>query len=332
MNTLPDVPGIYAIIHLPSGKRYIGSSRNLRDRWRSHLKALKAGKHHCAYLQNAWNKYGADQFEFQILEQCLGEGVILVAREQAWIDRYKKKLYNARKLAEPWAVDLMDEDGRKEYSEKMRQNIAKFWDVQPTVEKVCELCGKTFKTRNVTKPTRYCGRSCRQRIRVLRGSEDAQFTCQVCGKEFTGNKHKKPKTCSPHCGQRVKSVFKESDIVSIIERAVAMETMRSIAESYGTDKTTIKNIVDRDTWSHVELSPELEEARQRLVSDPDRNRKLHQRLSDDQVREIRHRVASGEPYSKIAPDFGIGIMTISQIKNRKTYKHVPDADPDSNAA
>jgi group I intron endonuclease len=324
METKPTYAGVYSITNISSGKRYIGSSGNLHARWKAHLKALKAGKHHCVYLQNAWNKHGADQFEFQILEQCLPEGVILVAREQVWIDKYKKKLYNSKKLAEPWAYSLMNDEERKQYSEQMRKNIAKFWDVQPTVEKVCELCGKTFETRNVTKPTRFCGRNCRQKSRVIRGNEDAQFTCVVCKKEFIGNKFKKPKACSSHCSKRVKSKFTDSDIVKIIERAVAMEAMLSIAKSYDVDKATISNIVDRKTWSHVPISDDLEAARRALVNDPNRLAKLLSKLTDDQVREIRKRIQAGEPYSKIAPDYNVSVMTISSIKTGRRYNDVKD--------
>jgi len=59
---------IYAIRERTTGRQYIGSSVDVADRWRHHRWRLKANIHHCAYLQNAWNKHGADSFEFLILE------------------------------------------------------------------------------------------------------------------------------------------------------------------------------------------------------------------------------------------------------------------------
>lgn len=58
---------IYAITHLASGRKYVGSSINPTGRWIEHRSDLKLGKHHCAYLQNAWNKYGKNTFEFSII-------------------------------------------------------------------------------------------------------------------------------------------------------------------------------------------------------------------------------------------------------------------------
>lgn len=59
---------IYAIVHLASGRRYVGSTIDRKARWSEHKTNLKFKRHHCTYLQNAWNKYGADAFEFRTLE------------------------------------------------------------------------------------------------------------------------------------------------------------------------------------------------------------------------------------------------------------------------
>lgn len=62
---------IYQIIHKDSGYRYIGqTTRKPIKRWREHLYSLRANKHPNRYLQSAWNKYGENAFEFQILKQC----------------------------------------------------------------------------------------------------------------------------------------------------------------------------------------------------------------------------------------------------------------------
>jgi group I intron endonuclease len=93
-------PGVYSITHIKSGRRYIGSSKNIHLRWGDHRRALGHGKHICPHLQNAWNKYGPDAFVFDVLEVCLSEPTILVAREQVWMDRFPGKLFNVRDHAE----------------------------------------------------------------------------------------------------------------------------------------------------------------------------------------------------------------------------------------
>ncbi len=85
--------GIYIITCLPTGKIYVGSSINIRERWRGHKKELRSGKHKNRYLQNAWNKYGEQAFVFEVLEVCSRNS--LLEREQYWLDTrqsYKRNI------------------------------------------------------------------------------------------------------------------------------------------------------------------------------------------------------------------------------------------------
>lgn len=60
---------IYKITNKTNNKFYIGSSINLEERWYSHKRALEAKEHHSIKLQRAWNKYGKENFSFEILEK-----------------------------------------------------------------------------------------------------------------------------------------------------------------------------------------------------------------------------------------------------------------------
>ena len=51
-------------------KFYIGSSNDIYRRWREHKKDLRDGCHDNEHLQNAWKKYGENNFEFKIIEEC----------------------------------------------------------------------------------------------------------------------------------------------------------------------------------------------------------------------------------------------------------------------
>lgn len=61
--------GVYKIVNRKDGKFYIGSSVNIEKRLNSHRKALIEGNHNNKYLQNAWNKYGIDSFDFIVIEE-----------------------------------------------------------------------------------------------------------------------------------------------------------------------------------------------------------------------------------------------------------------------
>jgi hypothetical protein len=78
--------GIYAIRHIESGKLYVGSSSNIASRWQTHRWALGRGIHHSRHLQNAWDKYGADAFVFEVL-QAVENPDDLIRTEQEHLDR-----------------------------------------------------------------------------------------------------------------------------------------------------------------------------------------------------------------------------------------------------
>jgi group I intron endonuclease len=82
--------GIYGIRNTINDKIYIGKTgMNFGDRWDSHKSLLKNGKHENQHLQRAWDKYGADAFEFIIVEECSVED--LDVKEKHWIKYYKER-------------------------------------------------------------------------------------------------------------------------------------------------------------------------------------------------------------------------------------------------
>lgn len=77
--------GVYRILCVPTGKIYIGSAVDLRARWDRHRGSLRRGTHRNSHLQRAWDKYGAMNFEFSVLE--LVDTSDLLRAEQAWINK-----------------------------------------------------------------------------------------------------------------------------------------------------------------------------------------------------------------------------------------------------
>lgn len=79
------IGGIYKITNKVDGKFYIGSTVDFNKRRATHRYELKANKHHNEYLQNAYNKYGIENFKFSILEIVENEEE-LRSKEQYYID------------------------------------------------------------------------------------------------------------------------------------------------------------------------------------------------------------------------------------------------------
>ena len=82
--SIPRTPGVYWIRCKRNGKIYVGSSVDLRERWDRHRRELRDKVHHNAHLQQAWDLYGAENFEFEILQHV--EEADLLRVEQEWID------------------------------------------------------------------------------------------------------------------------------------------------------------------------------------------------------------------------------------------------------
>lgn len=65
--------GIYAIVNQINGKMYIGESTHVESRQIQHFSNLRRHVHCNAKLQNAFNKYGEENFVYKILEYCSDE-------------------------------------------------------------------------------------------------------------------------------------------------------------------------------------------------------------------------------------------------------------------
>lgn len=79
--------GVYRITNKIDGKTYYGSaSISFNKRWREHRRDLRKNKHGNRYLQNAWNKYGANNFEFVIILVCAPKDCLYY--EQLFLDKY----------------------------------------------------------------------------------------------------------------------------------------------------------------------------------------------------------------------------------------------------
>lgn len=117
------VSGVYEIVHLPTGRRYIGSAVNYTNRRKFHLMQLRRGIHHNIRLQNAWQKYGKDQFQFNLLLICQREMVLFY--EQLLIDGYDPWFNIARVAGSSIGVKHSAET-RKANSERARARRAKY--------------------------------------------------------------------------------------------------------------------------------------------------------------------------------------------------------------
>jgi len=77
--------GVYQIRCLITGQIYIGSAVNMLARWAEHQRSLRRDIHVNQHIQQAWNKYGEENFEFTVVEYV--KRAFLLRIEQEWIDK-----------------------------------------------------------------------------------------------------------------------------------------------------------------------------------------------------------------------------------------------------
>lgn len=127
--------GVYQFLNIVNGWKYVGSSVSVEKRCASHLEELRAGKHINRHLQNAWTKYGAEAFEWSILEECKPDE--LLEREQSYLPPERtvaalktNGFYNHCPVAGSWLGVKHSEEtkqkmkGRK-FSEATREKLSK---------------------------------------------------------------------------------------------------------------------------------------------------------------------------------------------------------------
>ena len=136
----PKFSGIYGIRNIVNGKIYVGQSYNIHKRWIEHRYSFKNNIHHNQKFQNAWNKYGEDNFYFFVIEKC--EQDIINEREIFWIDYYNSANrdygYNLSTGGENssegsvWSDEMRDNASKLRSPKKVVQvdiygNIIKIW-------------------------------------------------------------------------------------------------------------------------------------------------------------------------------------------------------------
>lgn len=105
--------GIYWITNLVNNKIYIGSSINIKKRFNQHKSNLRHNRHCNQHLQRAWNKYGEENFIFQLVEHHAYPERIL-SRENKYISLYKPEYNNI----------LVNDENRPSASDETRRKMS----------------------------------------------------------------------------------------------------------------------------------------------------------------------------------------------------------------
>lgn len=128
-----EVMGIYMITNKVNGKIYIGSSMNIRNRWRDHR-----NKERNTIIHHAIKKYGEDNFLIEVLEKCGKDE--LINREQYYYDKLIPEYNMIRPIENPMDNEIARESHRlavqsEERRRLSREVMTKRWAMMTNEEK-----------------------------------------------------------------------------------------------------------------------------------------------------------------------------------------------------
>jgi len=109
-----------------------------------------------------------------------------------------------------------------------------------------------------------------------------------------------------------RALITESQAKEILERYHAGEERKALQIEFGLSSSSLAYMIQGKTWKNVD--------RPEGFYNPGR-RKL---LSDEQVREIRKKIAAGQKRKEIAIEYGVSHPTINAIHTRRIYRSVKD--------
>lgn len=115
--------GVYSITNTVNSKVYIGSSVNIKQRFRRHKHDLLHNKHGNKHLQSSFNKHGLENFEFKIIECC--EDCNLQDLENFYISDLSPE-YNQKQFSEHRAGYIQSQlaiENKSKAMKKMSRNI-----------------------------------------------------------------------------------------------------------------------------------------------------------------------------------------------------------------
>jgi len=137
--------GIYKITNMVNKKFYIGSAKDFRKRFRSHVFNFNHGNNN-KYLYRASQKYGVDNFIMSIIEFCPIEN--LLDREQFYLDLlkpYNRNIgYNILLKSDSNLGLKWNKKSKENHSKNYIEKIGRYFEVE-------DKYGNTFKGRGITK-------------------------------------------------------------------------------------------------------------------------------------------------------------------------------------
>ena len=233
------VTGIYQIINLDNGKRYVGSAVNIRNRWTCHTKHLMDGTHSNTHLGRSWAKHGESAFAFCILERVNDPGR-LIEREQYWIDKLNPE-FNIRKVAQSNQGLKATTATKRKMSKAQKER----WDNLPADERK----KRSDRIQKIgANATIGMHRTPEQKEHLRQKMKNRYFSPEHRARITEGNKRAwaDPESKKERL-KKARSLTKEQ-VFRILNAHEMGESKRSLGEQFGVDRRMISYIVNGSSY------------------------------------------------------------------------------------
>ena len=117
--------GIYKITNKVNNKVYIGQSINIEGRFYQHKNCLNRNVGHNSHFQNAWNKYGEENFEFELIH------IVSNVEELNDLEIYYIKKYNSNNPK--FGYNITSGGDAPFFNEEYRKEISKMFNTSTKV-------------------------------------------------------------------------------------------------------------------------------------------------------------------------------------------------------
>ncbi len=301
--SLPHKSGIYKITNLINGHSYIGQAKDIYDRYNRHHKYdYKSEKVQTYPLYQAFNKYGLDKFQIEVIELC--DEKDLDQREIYWIKYYDtfNNGYNATKGGQFWSpkvhsleVELKRQETREKNKSLQAENHPR---AKLTNEEVLQIRKRYIEGENIS--------SIYKDYQMLYNNEGT-FKRIVLGETYksVGNIPTKQDI------RYTNAVLNTKQVIEMRKKYYLQNKgLTELANEYKMSISSVEAIVKRETYKHIKDDI------------PDQRPRKTYRLTPDEVREMRKEYKEGKTTSHLMNKYHIGKTAVLRCVQYKTYTNI----------
>lgn len=247
---------VYKITTSCSNKVYIGSATGFDGRVSAHINKLNTNTHPNKHLQAAWDKYGADTFTFECIEECEKEK--LIEREQFWIDFYDAANPLCGYNIQPVAGSSLGRHTSDETKEKIRKRALG----RKASYKACKNMSLARMGENNAMYGRHHTEESKEKMKYMSDGTPRSVAQSGSGNPFYGRHHTEAtkQIISQKCaGRRTRTVLTKEQVSEIKQllnttdkSMTHKELFSKISAIYGVSSSCIRKIHRGERWSDVQ--------------------------------------------------------------------------------